>query len=124
MFFPLTIVESIATWILLAVAIAILYMLIRIQKITKKKRQQAYPFVILYREGGDAIPLGTYALREHVMMAFREAVKRNTGVGSNEQIPDSVLAAFSPDGMSWRGKNRDGKKIHLWVEEVRKIENN
>lgn len=119
MFIPLTILDTVANGLMLAVGGTILYFLIRIGRDFKKRRNAQHPFVLLYRgNSGDAAPLGTFLIREHAVAALREAVARNTGCDGPEALTDAILQGFSGDGLSWRGRDKDDRPAHIWVATI------
>ncbi len=117
----MTIVETVANGLMLAVGAGILGILIYIQRKTRKQRREYYPYVLLYRGAGDAVPLGTFMLQDHAVTALKRAVARNAGGLESGPVPDSAVGGFSRDGMSWRGKDAEGKRIHIWVAKVPEV---
>lgn len=120
MFHYLSIIDTSANIILLCVSIAVVVILVKVERRVKQSRKTMYPYVILFRSSGDAVPLGTYALREHAMKALETVVRTENGIPLDAKIPATVLSGFKDDHTSWRGKSIMGYGIHIWMAEVKK----
>ncbi len=118
MFLPLSIFDTIASLILLIVGIGIIVILVMVERRVRRSRKTMYPYVILFRSSGDAVPLGTYAVREHAVIALDAAVREATGTAAGDDFPQGVLAGFKDGHTSWRGKNVMGSNVHIWLSVV------
>ena len=110
--------ETIVSFFMLALTIGILVFLVILQRRTKNQRTTMYPFVLLIRNGGETVPLGTYAIREHAVAALQSSVARMAGVGDINMAPDTVISGFCEDGRKWRGKDGDGNRTIIWIAEI------
>jgi len=119
MFLPLSVIDTIASIIMLGVGIGIIVILVMVEKRVKRSRKTMYPYVILFRSSGDAVPLGTYALRDQAMKALEAVIRTENGIPLDAEIPATVLAGFKDDHTSWRGKSVMGYGIHVWMAKVK-----
>lgn len=116
---PLTIIDTIASYLMLAVGASMIVILVKIERRVKKSRKTMYPYVVLYRSGGDAVPLGTYAVRDIALKAVEVAVRRENGITDTGEMPAAVAARFNESRTSWKGKNAMGNSIHVWMAEIK-----
>lgn len=119
MLLPLSVIDTIASVIMLGVGIGIIVILVMVERRVKRSRKTMYPYVILFRSTGDAVPLGTYGLREHAMKALEIAVRTEGGIPLDAEMPATVLERFNDEHTSWRGKNIMGNNIHIWLAKVK-----
>lgn len=119
MFLPLSIIDTVANFILLGVGIGVIVILVKVERRVRRSRKTMYPYVILFRNSGDAVPLGTYAIREHAMKDLDAAVRSANGLSANEEMPAEVLVRYNDDRTSWKGKNIMGTNVHIWLAKIK-----
>ena len=119
MFLPLTVIDTIASALMLAVGGSVIFILVKIERRVKRSRKTMYPYVVLYRGSGDAVPVGTYAVRDQAMKAVDQLVRQETGLMPGEEVPPAVNSRFNEDHSSWRGKNIMGNRVHVWMAEIK-----
>jgi len=120
MFHYLSIIDTSANIILLCVSIAVVVILVKVERRVKQSRKTMFPYVLLFRSSGDAVPLGTFAVREYAVRALDAAVRNANGLVGEAEFPPTVLERFKDDHSSWRGKNVMGDSVHIWIAEVKK----
>lgn len=116
--FPLTVIDTIANALILGVSIAIIVILVRVERRVRRNKKTMYPYVLLYRKSGDAVAIGTFAVLEHARNALKSAVREEVGISAGADMPPAVLERFNGEGDSWKGKNMMGDIVHVWISRV------
>lgn len=114
----MTTIEIITNIFMLCLTLGVFGCLFWLQKKTKKKKSEMYPYVLLMRSERETVPLGTYALQEHAVAALHSSVAKTAGFTDINMAADTVLSGFSNQGLTWKGKDEGGRKLMLWVAEI------
>lgn len=115
-----SIIEQTAGWLMLAITIAVFVLLVLLGRWVKNVRKRQYPYVILYRSGrsSDIGVLGTYSIKGDAIKSLEKVVCHNCGMTSLDQMPDAVRGGFDEAHTSWKGKDVNEQRLHVWIATV------
>ncbi len=114
------IMKTIGDVLMLGVATALVVVLSGLARKTRKLRAVKKGYVLLYRDRGNAVPIGTFMFLEDAVTALHKAACAVSRVPYSNPLPEVIASRIGVDGLSWKARLGD-RNIHIWVSEVRSV---